>query len=88
MQAVVLKMIDKEKEKKNRVAITGTGGNAGSRVRHSAPQHPALLALCQAFLIAPFVHDPAERWARALFMSASTFRCLFLREIGRSFSVW
>ena len=30
-------MIDKEKEKKNRVAITGTGGNAGSRVRHSAP---------------------------------------------------
>jgi hypothetical protein len=52
------------------------------------PQHPALLALCQAFLIAPFVHDPAERWARALFMSASTFRCLFLREIGRSFSVW
>lgn len=27
------------------------------------PRHPALLALCQAFLIAPSVHDPAERWA-------------------------
>lgn len=52
------------------------------------PRHPALLALCQAFLIAPSVHDPAERWARALFMSASTFRRLFLREIGMSFSAW
>ncbi|HCA2394104.1 TPA: AraC family ligand binding domain-containing protein, partial [Klebsiella pneumoniae] len=32
------------------------------------PQHPALLALCQAFLLNPSIHDPAARWARALFM--------------------
>ncbi len=38
------------------------------------PQHPALLALCQAFLLNPSIHDPAARWARALFMSPSTFR--------------
>ncbi|MCV5979315.1 AraC family transcriptional regulator, partial [Escherichia coli] len=36
------------------------------------PQHPALLALCQAFLLTPSIHDPAERWASTLFMSAST----------------
>ncbi len=30
------------------------------------PQHPALLALCQAFLLNPSIHDPAARWARAL----------------------
>lgn len=52
------------------------------------PQHPALLTLCQAFLIAPSIHDPAERWASALFMSASTFRRHFLRQIGMSFSAW
>lgn len=27
------------------------------------PQHPALLALCQAFLLNPTIHDPAARWA-------------------------
>ncbi|MCV5655172.1 AraC family transcriptional regulator, partial [Escherichia coli] len=32
------------------------------------PQHPALLALCQAFLLTPSIHDPAERWASTLFM--------------------
>lgn len=52
------------------------------------PQQPALLALCQAFLLAPAIHDPAERWASALFMSASTFRRHFLQQIGMSFSVW
>lgn len=52
------------------------------------PQHPALLALCQAFLLTPSIHDPAERWASTLFMSASTFRRLFLRQTGMSFSAW
>lgn len=52
------------------------------------PQHPALLALCQAFLLAPTIHDPAERWAGALFMSASTFRRHFLRQTSMSFSAW
>jgi len=52
------------------------------------PQHPALLTLCQAFLIAPSIHDPAERWASTLFMSNSTFRRHFLRQIGMSFSAW
>ncbi|MBV4365223.1 AraC family transcriptional regulator [Erwinia phyllosphaerae] len=52
------------------------------------PQHPALLALCQAFLLAPTIHDPAERWGRAMFMSASTFRRHFLQQTGMSFSGW
>lgn len=52
------------------------------------PQQPALLALCQAFLLAPAIHDPAERWASALFMSASTFRRHFLQQLGMSFSAW
>lgn len=50
------------------------------------PQHPALLALCQAFLLNPSIHDPAARWARALFMSPSTFRRHFLKQLGLSFS--
>ena len=45
------------------------------------PQHPALLALCQAFLLNPSIHDPAARWARALFMSPSTFRRHFLNQL-------
>ena len=52
------------------------------------PQHPALLALCQAFLLNPSIHDPAARWARALFMSPSTFRRHFLKQLGLSFSAW
>ena len=52
------------------------------------PQHPALLALCQAFLLNPSIHDPAARWARALFMSQSTFRRHFLKQLGLSFSAW
>nr|WP_218834688.1 helix-turn-helix transcriptional regulator [Pantoea piersonii] len=52
------------------------------------PRQPALLALCQTFLLAPTVHDPAERWARAMFMSASTFRRHFLQQTGMSFSAW
>lgn len=52
------------------------------------PQHPPLLALCQAFLLSPSIHDPAERWASALFMSASTFRRHFLQQMGLSFSIW
>lgn len=52
------------------------------------PQNPPLLALCQAFLAAPSIHDPADRWANALFMSASTFRRHFLQQTGMSFSVW
>jgi AraC-like DNA-binding protein len=52
------------------------------------PQHPGLLALCQAFLLTPCIHDPAERWASALFMSASTFRRHFLQQMGLSFSAW
>ncbi|XXD10112.1 AraC family transcriptional regulator [Klebsiella sp. R445] len=52
------------------------------------PQHPALRALCQAFLLTPSIHDPAERWASALFMSASTFRRHFLQQMGLSFSAW
>jgi AraC-like DNA-binding protein len=52
------------------------------------PQQPELLALCQAFLLAPAIHDPAERWASALFMSASTFRRHFLQQLGMSFSAW
>jgi AraC-like DNA-binding protein len=52
------------------------------------PQHPALLALCQAFLLNPSIHDPAERWANALYMSSSTFRRHFLKQIGMSFSAW
>ena len=52
------------------------------------PQHPDLLALCQTFLLAPSIHDPAERWASAMFMSASTFRRHFLQQTGMSFSSW
>ncbi|HCM9520290.1 TPA: helix-turn-helix transcriptional regulator [Enterobacter hormaechei subsp. xiangfangensis] len=52
------------------------------------PRHPALLALCQAFLLNPSIHDPAERWANALFMSDSTFRRHLLKQMGMSFSVW
>lgn len=52
------------------------------------PQQPALLALCQAFLLAPAIHDPAERWASALFMSGSTFRRHFRQQTGMSFSAW
>ncbi|WP_105648940.1 AraC family transcriptional regulator [Cronobacter dublinensis] len=52
------------------------------------PQQPALLALCQAFLLTPSVHDPADRWASALFMSASTFRRCFRQQTGMSFSTW
>ncbi|WP_435929373.1 AraC family transcriptional regulator [Dryocola sp. BD613] len=52
------------------------------------PKHPALLTLCQAFLLAPSIHEPADRWASALFMSASTFRRHFLQQIGMSFSAW
>ena len=46
------------------------------------------LALCQAFLLNPSIHDPAARWARALFMSQSTFRRHFLKQLGLSFSAW
>ncbi|QFS60598.1 helix-turn-helix domain-containing protein [Pantoea dispersa] len=52
------------------------------------PQQPALLRLCQAFLLAPAIHDPAERWASALFMSGSTFRRHFQQQTGMSFSAW
>ncbi|EJL88160.1 helix-turn-helix transcriptional regulator [Pantoea sp. GM01] len=52
------------------------------------PQQPALLAQCQAFLQAPSIHDAAERWASALFMSSSTFRRHFLQQTGLSFSAW
>lgn len=52
------------------------------------PQHPALLTLCQAFLLSPSINDPAERWASALFMSDSTFRRHFLQQTGMSFSAW
>ncbi|MGE0973199.1 AraC family transcriptional regulator (plasmid) [Klebsiella sp. WOUb02] len=52
------------------------------------PQQPALLALCQTFLLAPNIHDPAKRWAKAMFMSDSTFRRHFLQQTGMSFSLW
>ncbi|MBY4840324.1 helix-turn-helix transcriptional regulator [Pantoea sp. DY-15] len=52
------------------------------------PQHPALLAQCQNFLQAPTIHDAADRWASALFMSLSTFRRHFLQQTGLSFSAW
>ena len=52
------------------------------------PKHPGLLALCQNFLQAPTVHDPAERWAGEMFMSASTFRRHFQQQTGMSFSAW
>ncbi|MFJ5160153.1 helix-turn-helix transcriptional regulator [Pantoea sp. NPDC088449] len=52
------------------------------------PQHPALLAQCQIFLQAPTIHDAADRWAKALFMSSSTFRRQFLQQTGLSFSAW
>lgn len=52
------------------------------------PRQPALLKLCQAFLLAPIIHDSAERWASAMFMSASTFRRHFRQQTGMSFSAW
>ncbi|HBW3481027.1 helix-turn-helix transcriptional regulator [Klebsiella pneumoniae] len=52
------------------------------------PRQPALLTLCQTFLLAPNVHDPAERWAKTMFMSASTFRRHFKQQTGMSFSAW
>ena len=52
------------------------------------PQHPALLAQCQRFLLAPSIHESAERWASNLFMSDSTFRRHFLQQTGLSFSAW
>lgn len=52
------------------------------------PKHPALLALCQTFLKKPCIHDTAERWASAMFMSASTFRRHFRQQTGMSFSAW
>lgn len=52
------------------------------------PQHAGLRALCQAFLDTPSIHDPASRWAGALFMSDSAFRRHFLQQTGMSFSAW
>jgi AraC-like DNA-binding protein/mannose-6-phosphate isomerase-like protein (cupin superfamily) len=52
------------------------------------PQLPALLTLCQHFLQAPSIHTAAEHWAKALFMSDSTFRRHFLQQTGLSFSAW
>jgi AraC-like DNA-binding protein len=52
------------------------------------PRQPALLALCQTFLLAPTIHNPAERWAGMMFMSASTFRRHFLQQTGMTFSAW
>lgn len=52
------------------------------------PNHPGLLALCQDFLLTPTIHDPAERWAEVMFMSASTFRRHFMQYTGMSFSAW
>lgn len=52
------------------------------------PQNPALLALCQTFLLAPTIHESAELWASKMYMSASTFRRHFLQQLGMSFSAW
>lgn len=52
------------------------------------PQQPTLLTLCEAYLLAPAIHDPAERWAKAMFMSSSSFRRHFRNQTGMSFSAW
>jgi len=52
------------------------------------PPQPALLALCQAFVLSPDIHDPAARWTSALLMSSSTFRRHFRQQTGMSFSGW
>lgn len=52
------------------------------------PREPALLSLCQRFLQVPTIHEPPEKWARNLYMSASTFRRFFLQQTGMTFSAW
>ncbi|WP_130832883.1 AraC family transcriptional regulator [[Erwinia] mediterraneensis] len=52
------------------------------------PQNARFLALCQAFLSAPSIHDAPERWASTLCMSLSTFRRHFIQQTGMPFSVW
>ena len=50
-----------------------------------AGQHPALLALCQAFCLTLLSMILAARWAGALFMSPST-PSPFPEAVGLSFS--
>lgn len=50
--------------------------------------HPALLALCQAFLGAPTPHATIDEWAASLGLSRRVFTRLFRRETGQSFAAW
>ncbi|MEU4893203.1 helix-turn-helix transcriptional regulator [Streptomyces sp. NPDC044780] len=52
------------------------------------PTDPGLRRLCEAFLRAPDIHDPPDRWAAALNVSARTLGRLFHRDTGMSFQQW
>lgn len=52
------------------------------------PQHPALAALCDAFLEHPSAAAGIDRWAHALAMNRRSFTRLFRRETGMSFAEW
>lgn len=52
------------------------------------PAHPALAALCHAFLERPRASASIDRWAADLAMNRRSFTRLFRRETGMSFAEW
>ncbi|OON71418.1 AraC family transcriptional regulator [Streptomyces tsukubensis] len=52
------------------------------------PADEGLRRLCDAFLLAPDIHDPPARWAAALHVSERTLGRLFRAGTGLSFTQW
>ncbi|TCM67749.1 AraC family transcriptional regulator [Acinetobacter calcoaceticus] len=52
------------------------------------PQHAALLAICQDFLIEPNIHLSPLQIAEQLHMSERHFSRIFKQQVGMSFSMW
>lgn len=52
------------------------------------PRHPALAALCHAFLEQPRITATIDEWADALAMNRRRFTRLFRRQTGMSFAEW
>ncbi|MFC4274361.1 AraC family transcriptional regulator [Achromobacter aloeverae] len=52
------------------------------------PRHPALAALCVAFLRQPGIRDLPADWARRLHKSERSFSRLFRQETGMAFGQW
>ncbi|MCK9797616.1 AraC family transcriptional regulator [Pseudomonas chlororaphis] len=52
------------------------------------PAEPRLLALCQAFLQQPDIHQSPQQWAQQLHASLRTFNRWFRQQTGMSFVQW